>query len=268
MSCHHLLVLACVLALTGRHSAELAPRTLGPDAAARFFHPLPGACFPADGAVSASVSIASGFFHSWPSELQPPHWRLLLNRRESAAGVLDAVTDDDGIPDPPCQPQTPPCTRHTSSSVLTCHCTGWSMVMTMPGLADAHYHAELVVYSLQSSHLKRSVGCTVVCVCSSPPLSSPSALPLFCTPPSRQPIFCPTNVCVSHNLFPPHSPPRSLCETEGSWHSVAAVMFCWNCVPNTTNSLLIVEPSTLTCLLVTQNMKQLNIVHDQLFRVR
>ena len=40
------------------------------------------------------------------------------------------------------------------------------------------------------------------------------------------------------------------------WFPVASFIVCWHYIPNKTNPALIVELSTLTCLLVTQQMKQ------------
>ena len=86
------IIIECCVALGLAH---VSPSALD-DTFVRFFHPLPGACFPAEGAVTASVSVATGFFRAWPPELQPPRWRLLLNMREMAVGVLDSGTQEDG----------------------------------------------------------------------------------------------------------------------------------------------------------------------------
>jgi hypothetical protein len=74
--------------------------------AAQFFHPLPGACFPARAATTASFAVAGGLVRAWPAGLRQvavPRWRLLLNARESASGDLDAGLDSDGGR-PPCAP--------------------------------------------------------------------------------------------------------------------------------------------------------------------
>ena len=82
------LAVAAILALS-------AVRASGPkdDLPAAFFHPLPGACFPAD-AVTASVSVPGSLFRAWPAARGPPQWRLLLNGREAAGGALDGGGDE------------------------------------------------------------------------------------------------------------------------------------------------------------------------------
>jgi len=77
------IVLAVLSAVAGSPPADVA---------ARFFHPLPGACFPAASATTASVSLLSGFFHVWAGA----RWRLILNAHVSAVGDFSTGTANDG----------------------------------------------------------------------------------------------------------------------------------------------------------------------------
>ena len=98
-----------------------APHSAEAVGAAQFFHPLPGACFPARTATTASFSVAGGLVRAWPAGLRHvavPRWRLLLNARESASGDLDPALDSDGGRPPARRAAAPACRRARPAAVF------------------------------------------------------------------------------------------------------------------------------------------------------